>query len=291
MAQVIVSGAILGGIYAFIALGFSITWQTTRSLSFAQGELVTLGALLGYSLNQRLEWPWLPAVLIVTVTGAVVAIAIQKSAISPFANLGERGVLGWVLTTVAVSILLRNVYELIWGLEPVRWNSPFGESTVALGSVNLRPSQIAIMVAVAALALVSSWVLARTVWGKAFNAVAQDPDAAAMSGISPTHVSTFAYGLSGALAAFGGALLAPVTLASAHMGFTLVVSAFAVAVFAGLTSIRGILVIAIAFGVYEALIARFLGSELRVIAGLVLLVAILMVRPNGVFGKKEVVKV
>jgi len=291
MTQVILSGIILGGIYAFIALGFSVTWQTTRTLSFAQGELVTLGALLGCSLNITLGVPWVIATIVVILVGAIAAIAIYKFAISPFGFLGEKGVLGWVLATVAISILLRNVYELVWGKEPVRWDSPFTQDKVEIGDISLRPSQIAIIVAVGILALLSHWILTKTLWGKAFQAVAQDADASGLSGISPTRVSTFAFGVSGALAAFAGVLLAPVTLAAAHMGFTLVVSAFAVAVFAGLNSMRGILIISLFFGAYEALIARFFGAHLKEIAGLLLLVTILMVRPTGVFGRKQVAKV
>lgn len=291
MLQVIVSGMVLGGIYAFIALGFAMTWRTTRTLSFAQGELVTLGALLGLTLNQTMGLPYLLVIPIVVLAGAILAVVIQKLAIAPFAVSGEKGVLGWVLGTVAVSILLRNVYELIWGLEPMRWRSPFGDSYIRLGPINLQPQQIAILAAVAVLALVIGWVLTGTMWGKAFNAVAQNPDAAALSGVSPNAVSTAAFGISGALAAFAGMLLAPVTLASAHMGFSLVVSAFAVAVLAGLMSMRGALAVGLVFGAFEALVARFLGYELREISGLLLLVVILMIKPNGIFGRAKVVKV
>lgn len=291
MAQVIVSGLILGGIYAFIALGFALTWRVTRTLSFAQGELVTLGAMLGLWLNVDHGVPYLGAAAITVVVGAVLAVLIQKIAVTPFAVHGEKGVFGWVLATVAVSILLRNVYELLWGLEPRLWASPLGQDRVSLGPVNLQPQQLLILGAVALLALTIGLVLNRTVWGKAFNAVAENPDAAALVGISPSKVSTFAYAASGALAATAGVLLAPVTLASAHMGFTLVVSAFAVAVLAGLMSLRGMLLVGLAFGAFEALISRYFGSELKGIAGLILLVLILMVKPSGIFGKREVAKV
>lgn len=291
MAQVIVSGIIMGGIYAFIALGFSLTWRVTRTLSFAQGELVTLGAMLGLWLNLDRGLPYLVAVAITVIVGAVLAVVIQRVAVTPFSIYGEKGVLGWVLGTVAISILLRNIYELLWGLEPRLWSSPLGEARVALGPVSLQRQELLILGAVALLALAIGWLLSRTMWGKAFNAVAQNPDAAALSGISPDKVSVFAYAASGALAATAGVLLAPVTLSSAHMGFTLVVSAFAVAVLAGLMSLRGMLVVGLLFGAFEALISRYFGSELKGIAGLVLLVVVLMVRPSGIFGKKQVMKV
>ncbi|MGO3146975.1 MAG: branched-chain amino acid ABC transporter permease [Leucobacter sp.] len=291
MAQVLISGLLLGGIYAFIALGFSLTWRTTRTLSFAQGELVTLGALLGLSLNVDLGLPYAIAVSITVVVGAAVAVIIQKIAISPFAALGEKGVIGWVLATVAFSMLLRNVYELVWGLEPRRWNSPFGDTRIVLGPFSLMPQQIAIFIAVALLALIIGWVFGKTIWGKAFNAVAQNPDAAALSGISPNLLSTLAYAISGGLAAFAGVLLAPVTLASAHMGFTLVISAFAVAALTGLMSLRGVLIVGPIFGAFEALVSRYIGSSFQEIVGLLMLIGVLMLRPNGLFGKKQVVKV
>lgn len=291
MTQVIASGLIMGGIYAFIALGFALTWRVTRTLSFAQGELVTLGALLGLWLNIDQGLPYLVAVAITVLVGAGLAVVIQRTVVTPFSVHGEKGVLGWVLGTVAFSILLRNLYELFWGLEPRLWRSPLGEKRINLGPVSLEPQEALILVAVIVLALAIGWILARTFWGKAFNAVAQNPDAAALSGVSPIRVSTFAFAASGALAAFAGILLAPVTLSSAHMGFTLVVTAFAVAVLAGLMSLQGMLVAGLFFGIFEAVVSRYLGSEFKGIAGLLLLLLVLMLRPNGIFGKKEVVKV
>lgn len=291
MSQVIASGVVLGGIYAFIALGFSITWRTTRTLSFAQGELVTLGALLGLTLNQDLGLPLWVVVPVTMLAGATLSVIIHRLVIAPFAVLGERGVLGWVLATVAVSILLRNVYEMIWGLEPRRWQSPFGDGHISIGPINLQPQQIAILVAVGLLAILSGWILTGTIYGKAFNAVAQNSDAAALSGISPQRFSTVAYAISGGIAALAGMLLAPVTLASAHMGFGLVVSAFAVAVLAGLMSMRGALLVGLIFGAFEALVSRYIGAEVKEISGLLLLIGVLMVSPNGLFGRKQVSKV
>lgn len=291
MAQVLVSGMILGGIYALIALGFCLTWRTTRTLSFAQGELVTLGALLGLALNVDMGVAYPVAVVLTIATGAVLSVLIQQVAIRPFAVHGERGVMAWVLGTVAVSILLRNAYELIWGLEPRRWLSPFGEELIQLGPIALLPQQIAIVAALAVLALLTSWVFGKTLWGKAFNAVAQHADAAALSGISPRLFSLLAYAISGGLAACAGVMLAPVTLASAHMGFMLVVSAFTVAVLTGLMSLRGVLLVGPLFGAFEALVSRYIGSNVQIIAGLLVIILALMLRPNGLFGRRQVVKV
>ncbi len=289
MLQVIASGVALGSIYALVALGFSITWITTSSLNFAQGELVMVGALVGLTLNVTWGWPlWAAAPLTVAVVG-LLSILIYRFAVAPFSR-GE-GAIGWILATVAVSIGLRNAAELVWGREALRWPSPLGDDVLNLGPVRLQPQQLLIIASLLLCVAVLSAFIYRTVWGKALSAVAQNRAAAALSGIPPAGVAMLAFAISGALAAIAGMLLAPVTFASPHMGVALVIKSFAVAVLAGLASLRGAVPAGIAFGVAEALVARYLGSEYRDIFGLLLLIAVLAARPTGLFGARAVVKV
>jgi branched-chain amino acid transport system permease protein len=287
--QVLAGGMALGSIYALVALGFSITWVTTRTLNFAQGELVMLGAMLGVALHAASGWP-LPLAGAVTVAlVAAVGVVLQRVAVAPFAK-GETAI-GWILSTVAVSIALRNLAELVWGREALAFPSPLGDRLVELGPVRLAPQQLLILASLVAVVAGLSVFLSRSVWGKALVAVAQNRTAAALAGIPPAAVAALAYGISAALAALAGLLVAPVTFASATMGLSLVVKSFAVAVIGGLGSLRGVVVAGLAFGAVEALVARYLGPEFRDIFGLLLIVAVLAVRPTGLFGRPEVVKV
>lgn len=289
MLQVIASGFALGSIYALVALGFSMTWVTTQTLNFAQGELVMLGALVGVTLYAEWQWPLFVVLPLAMALLAVVGVVIYRLAVAPFSK-GESAI-GWILSTVAVSIALRNAAELTWGREALAFPSPVGDELVSLGGVRLQPQQLLIIAALVVTVVLVTGFLSRSVWGKALSAVAQNRAAAALAGIPPAAVAALAYGISGSLAALAGILLAPVTFASAHMGVSLVIKSFAVAVLAGLGSLRGAVVAGIAFGVAEALVARYVGSEFRDIFGLLLLVAVLAARPTGLFGARQAVKV
>jgi branched-chain amino acid transport system permease protein len=289
MLQVMASGMASGSIYALVALGFSITWVTTQTLNFAQGELVMLGAMLGVTLYVTWGWPLLVAGAVTVALVAAAGVVLQRLAVAPFAK-GETAI-GWILSTVAVSIALRNPAELIWGREALAFPSPLGDRLVALGPVRLAPQQLLILASLVVVVAGLSTFLSRSVWGKALVAVAENRTAAALAGIPPTAVAALAFGISAALAGMAGLLVAPVTFASATMGLSLVVKSFAVAVIGGLTSLRGVVIAGLAFGAVEAMVARYLGPEFRDIFGLLLIVAVLAVRPTGLFGHREVVKV
>ncbi len=289
MLQVIASGLALGCIYALVALGFSVTYVTTSTLNFAQGELVMVGALVGLGLHVTLGIPLVLAVPLTLAIVAALSVLIYQLAVEPFSR--AETAIGWILSTVAVSIMLRNVAEIIWGREALAFPSPLGDELINIGPVALRPQQLLIMAALVVVVGGLTLFLGRSMWGKALSAVAQNRGAAALSGIPPAGVAAMAYGISGALAGAAGLLLAPITFASANMGVALVIKSFAVAILAGLGSFRGAVVAGITFGVAEALVARYLGSEYRDVFGLLLLIVVLAARPTGLFGRRQVVKV
>lgn len=289
MLQVLASGLALGSIYALVALGFSITWVATKTLNFAQGELVMIGAFLGVTFYDDWGLPYGIALALAVAVVAAGNVVLYHLAVARFAR-GEAAI-GWILSTVAVAIGLRNVAELVWGREARRFSSPVGEKLVDLGPVRLQPQQLLIIAALVVIVIALTAFFSRSIWGKAFSAVAQNRDAAALAGIAPAAIAALAFALSGALAATAGVLLGPVTFVSATMGLTLVIKSFAVAVVAGLDSLRGAVAVGLVFGAAEAAVARYVGTEYRDIFGLLLIMAVLAARPVGLFGKRQVVKV
>lgn len=287
--DVVVNGLVLGSIYALVALGFTFTWATSLTLNFAQGELLMLGALLGTTLHVTLGLPLPVTILLTMAIVAALSVAVYWGAVAPFSK--GQDPIAWILATVAISIALRAAAMMVWGKTVIAFPPFFGDDLIELGPVVLETQQIVVLVGLVLVVLALSLFLNGSIWGRALAAVAQNRMAAALSAISPGFIASLGFGISGAVAALAGMLIAPITFASATMGGPLLVKAFTVSVLAGLSSLWGAVAAGLLFGVTEALVARYLGSELRNIFGLALLIAALMIRPTGLFGFRQVVKV
>lgn len=287
--DVVVSGLVLGCIYALVALGFTFTWMTTLTLNFGQGCLLMLGAMIGITLHVSWGLPMWLAAIITTAAVATISVAVYWGAIQPF-NKGQDAI-SWILATVAVDIALRAAAMMIWGKSVIKAPPLFNDELIEVGRLVLENQQAVIVVGLFVIVMVLTLFVSGSLWGRALTAVAQNRMAAALSGISPGVIASMGFALSGALAAIAGMLIAPVVFASANMGAPLLVKAFTVSVLAGLSSIWGAVAAGLLFGVVEAMVARYIGSEFRDIFGLVLLVAVLAFRPTGLFGLRQIVKV
>lgn len=287
--DVVVNGLVLGCIYALVALGFTFTWMTTLTLNFGQGSLLMLGAFLGITFNVTLGLPlWLSGVLSIACV-AVVSMGVYWGAIAPFNNGHDP--ITWILATVAVDIALRALAMLVWGKATLGAQPFFGDELIELGRWAVETQQLTIVLSLLLIVAVLASFVYGSLWGKALTAVAQNRMAAALSGIAPEGIASLGFALSGALAAMAGLLIAPVVFVSANMGAPLLVKAFTVAVLAGLSSLWGAVFAGLLFGITEALVARYLGSDFRDAFGLILLIGVLAFRPTGLFGLKQIVKV
>ena len=287
--DVVVNGLVLGCIYALVALGFTFTWMTTLTLNFGQGSLLMLGALIGITLH--VDWGlamWLAALLSIVAVAAI-SVAVYWGAIAPF-NKGQDAI-SWILATVAVDIALRAGATMVWGKSVLQAPPFFNDDLIEIGRLVVENQQAVIVGGLLIVVVALSLFVSGSLWGKALTAVAQNRMAAALSGISPALIASLGFALSGAVAAIAGLLIAPVIFASSNMGAPLLVKAFTVSVLAGLSSIWGVVFAGLLFGVIEAMVARYIGSEWRDIFGLVLLVAVLAFRPTGLFGLRQIVKV
>src|SRR6266478_5254869 len=209
--QALISGLGIGSIYALIAQGYYVTFITTGALNFGQGEFLMMGALFGLTCYVTLGLPY---------------------ALS----------LSWVLSTVAISIILKNAAVNIWGPEQIKFPSPFGDTVLRFGPAGIFPQELFIIVAAIGTVLLVQVFLKRALLGKALMAVAHNRNAAAVMGINVQRMVVLAFVISGALAGLGGILIAPVTFAWAYMGTVPGIKAFAAAIFGGLENPVGILV-------------------------------------------------
>ena len=289
LLQLILSGVAVGMIYALLAFGYNITFSTSRTINFAQGEFLMLGALTGLTAAVTWKLGYAGALFAAAIVGCLLGVVLEKAAIAPALKTGSA--VSWILATVALGIIARNAAERIWGTDDARFPAPLGDDPLTFLGVRVLPQELLV---IGAAALIMSGVelfRRKSIWGKAVTAVAADKDAAALMGINVPLVITFSFVLSSAIAAVGGVLVAPLTLAGATMGTLLGTKAYAVAIVGGLQSGLGVLVGGLLLGLSEQFTARYVSTGYKDTPGFVLLILILLVKPSGLFGKKTIKKV
>jgi branched-chain amino acid transport system permease protein len=290
LASALISGIGLGSMYGLMALGFYITYAVSATVNFAQGSSMMLGAVLCFAFAQTLHLPMALAIPLALLLCAAYGLLVEVIAVRPFASRGSNA---WLMATVALGIVLDNVVMHTFGKEPRSLPSSLAQTPVELGGLNLGvyPLQLLIPVLGLALAALLHTVSRRTRWGTAMLAVVQNRSAAQLMGIPIRRVVAAAFALSALLAGIAGVLIAPLFNVNADMGTLFGIKAFAVAILGGITSAWGVMLAGLLFGVAEALITATLGSGYTQIITFALVIAVLSLRPNGLFGRAEVRKV
>lgn len=280
LPQVLVSGVSLGMIYGLIAFGYQLTYVTSRTVNFGQGEALAVGALVGLSLLPFLGF-WAAAPVVI-VFGGLYGLAVERIAVRPALKLKSEG---WILATIAVGIIMKNVAENIWGREDLPFPSPLPTIPIQIGSAFVMPMEIMIVVAAIALMALVEILNRFTLIGRAFVATADDRDAAGLMGVDTTKVISGSFALSCATAAYAGVLIAPITLTGAGMGLVLALKGFAAAILGGLTSGLGAVVGGLIIGITEAVTAFYVSTGYKEVPGLLILLVALALKPEGIFGK------
>jgi len=287
--QLLLSGLAQGMIYALLAFGYNITFSTSKTLNFALGNFLMMGGVLSVVLYGTHHVPFLATLGGVMAAGVVGGIVVKKVAIDP--SLKTKSSYDWILATLAVGIILRNAAEVFWGTDDVKLASALGDNPIRIAGVGVYPQELLIIGVSLAIVIGVETFKRQTIFGKAILAVSEDKDTASLMGINQRLVISFSFMLSTAIAMVAGLLVAPVTLVSATMGTVLAVKAYAVSIIGGLESGAGVLLGGVLIGVSEALTARFISTGYKDIPGFLLLIAILLVRPTGIFGRKSIQKV
>lgn len=287
LLQLVLSGLSVGGIYALIAVGFVTIHAVTGVINFAQGELAMVGALSACSLRSA-GAPLPVAVTAAAVAGAVVALAEERSTLWPALRRGRAGAVAdvvLILLTIGASIALRGIALAVWGSEPYVLPpfSPGAPFTVG-GAVIAR--QILWILGLSAAVMVALGLFfARTQAGAALRACAMNRDAARLTGIGPTRMSALAFGLAGAVAGLAGAVIAPVSLATYDMGLLFGLKGFVASVVGGLASPPGAVIAALGLGVLESVAAGLVSSGYKDGLAFLVLIAVLLFRPEGLFAR------
>jgi branched-chain amino acid transport system permease protein len=289
LLQLIYSGIALGMIYAVIAFGYQLTFATSDTLNFGQGDALMLGALVGLTLVDVLQINYWIALPIVGIFGLLQGAFVEAIGVRPAIKIKSE--FGWIMSTIALGIIFKNVAENVWGRDDLRFPSPLPEAPMKVFGANVLPMEILVIVGAVLMMLAVEFFNRKTIYGKAVVATFNDRDAAKLMGINTGLVITFSYALSSMSAAFAGVLIAPLTLTGATMGSVLGLKAFAVAIIGGLTSGMGIIIGGIILGVAETTTGFYISTGYKDVPGLVLLLLVLAVKPAGLFGKSAIKKV
>jgi len=284
----IVTGLGLGSMYALLALGFHLTYVVSRTVNFAQGSAMMVGAVVGYTLC--ITWGlslWLALPLTLLLSG-VYGLVIERWLVRPFHSRGSQA---WLMATVAGGILVDNLALFTFGKEPRQFESRLVNLKVELFGNDIGALQILIPLIGAAIALALYLVRRHTRLGKVLEACVQNPRAAMLMGINVNRVVAIAFAVSTIFAAIAGLLIAPLFSVNAEMGMLFGLKAFAVAILGGISSAGGVFAAGLLFGLTEALITLYFGSAFTQIFTFALVILALAIRPGGLFGSKALVKV
>jgi len=274
--------------YALLALGFHITFIVSRTVNFAQGSAMMVGAVLGYTLSITWGWPLWLAVPMTLALSALYGLIIERFLVRPFHSRGSEA---WLMATVAGGLLVDNLAMFTFGKEPRQFTTALLHQNIELFGSSIGVLQLLIPLIGACIALALFLVRCYTRLGKVLEASVQNPRAAQLMGIRVNRVVAVAFAISTVFAAIAGLLIAPLFNVSAEMGTLFGLKAFAVAILGGISSAGGVFAAGLLFGLAEAIITLYFGSAFTQMFTFGMVILALAIRPNGLFGSKLLVKV
>ncbi len=282
--QLLISGVAQGCIYGLIALGFVLIYKATETVSFAQGELMMLGAFGGLAGMTFLGFPFWLSVLCAIAGMAVFGMLLERVVIRPI--LGQPA-FSIVMLTIGIGYVARGLITMIpnIGTETHTLPVPYKDQIWKVGGLVLNVEQMVVIVATALLCGILFTVFKYSKIGIAMQASSQNQLAAYYMGIPVKRINGLVWGLAAAVAAIAGLLLAPITFVHANMGF-IGLKAFPAAVVGGFGSLPGAIVGGLIIGIVESLSGFYLPDGFKDIAAYVVVLIMLMVKPNGLFGEK-----
>ena len=286
LVQLLVTGLAFGCLYALVALGFVLIYNAVGVVNFAQGEFVMIPAFIGLTFLTFAGLPWYLAYLATILVMVLFGLAFEAVAYYPLRN---RTFLPVVISTIGASVLLRNVAQLIWGAVPLRFPGLFPSNmTLALGGVHVVPQHLLIVGVTGALLLGQYLLFERTLLGKQLQAVAQDKDTARLLGVRAGTMIAITFAYSAVLGAVAGILIGPIFNVNKDFGGPLALKAFSASIVGGFGSVPGAIVGGLILGVVEIFAAAFLAPEYRDAYSFIVMIAVLLLRPQGIFGERIV---
>jgi len=278
--QYVASGLTAGAIYALVALGFSIIYNASGAINFAQGEFVMIGGMSAVTLVGA-GLPLAAAVPLAVLAAVVVGLLLEKLAIEP-ARKADTVTL--IIITIGAALFLRGLAQLVWDKRVHALPAFSGDTPLRIMGATVLPQSLWVLGGAALAVAGLSWFFGRTLFGKAMLATSYNPLAAQLVGINTRTVLFASFGLAAMLGALGGVLIAPIAFTSYDTGIMLGLKGFAAAMLGGLGSFSGAVVGGLLLGLTEGLGAGFVSSAYKDVIAFVIILAVLFLMPGGLLG-------
>ncbi len=284
LLQYAVSGLSTGAIYALIGIGFSIIYNATGIINFAQGEFVMLGGLFTLTFLDLLKLPVWAAVPCAVAASTLAGLVFERLAIRP---LRQPTPINLVIITIGGSILIRGLAMLFWGKDTHSIPSFSGDDPIAIGGATILPQHLWILGITMVIVAANRFYFYHTISGKAMRACSYNPRAAGLVGIDVRRMVLFSFVISSAMGAVAGIIVAPLTMTAYDVGIMLGLKGFCAAIIGGMSSGIATVVGGLILGVLESLGAGLVSSGYKDAIAFIILLLLLFLRPQGLFGKRE----
>jgi branched-chain amino acid transport system permease protein len=292
--QQLVNGITLGGVYALIAVGYTMVYGVIQLINFAHGEIYMLGAFLAYTLVAVVGMPFFPAFILTLMICAVLGVVLDFVAYRPLRKAPR---LAALITAIGMSIFLQNMAMLIWGSQIKSYPRDllpafFSESAITFGDVSLSWLQLFILSITLLFMIILHLTIHKTRIGMAMRAISQDKTASALMGIGVNRVISFTFAIGSAMGGMAGILVGLYYNAIfPTMGYVAGIKAFAAAVLGGIGSVPGAMLGGGVLGIAEVMGAGYISSEYRDGISYAVMIAVILFKPSGLIGKQNAEKV
>lgn len=287
LIQFLLSGITVGAVYALVALGFTIIYNASDVVNFAQGEFVMLGGMItvfAHSAGVPLPVAALFAIVVTAVVGVIFnRLAIETARGAPVVSL--------IIITIGASIFIQGVAQVIFGKGLYRLPAFSGDDPVYILGATILPQSFWV-IGGAMLVFFALWIFfTKTLLGRAVLATSNNRTAAQLVGINTAFIMTLSFGVSAAIGALAGVLVTPITLTSYQVGIGLALKGFAAAMLGGMGNPKGALIGGLLLGLLESITAGYISSQYKDAVAFIVILAVLFVMPQGLFGRKAAERV
>ena len=288
--QLVIAGLATGSIYALAAVGFTLVWQASQTINFAQGEFVMLPAFFALTAMNVLGVPfWLAALIAIAVSMALLGIVFKFAIVDP---LIKHGPMPLVISTIAVAIFLKDGVKEFYSAEAQPFPSILPDTLINILGVKISIAQIGVFAVAMGAILALQYFLSNTLTGRQMQATAQNPTVARILGVPVERMILYTFLINAGLAAVASLLISPIYFAKFSSGEPLGLAAFVAAIVGGFNQVRGAIAGGLIVGVVDNLAAGYLdrigiASSYRQAIPLLLLVLVILFRPQGLLGRKE----